>query len=292
VTVDAPAPTSPPQLDLLGNEEIVELLLRAEQRVIPAVRAATDAICAAADLVAAALLAGGRVVLVGAGSSGRLAVAEAAELPGTFGLPTERIVTVLAGARGSLAGTDWDEDDTHAAGADVSEVGLGPTDVVIAVAASGRTPYTLAVAQAARAAGAPVVSVVTVPHSPLAALCRVSVEVCVGDEVLRGSTRLSAGTAQKIALNAVTTVAMTRAGRVHGDLMVDVVPANAKLRARSAGIVAEIAGCSAADAWTALEACAWNARAAVLHLAAGLAPREALERAAAHPSLRAALDAG
>jgi N-acetylmuramic acid 6-phosphate etherase len=279
-----------PQLDLLSDEEIVELLLRAEERVVPAVRAAAGSIAAAAELVAARMLAGGRLVLVGAGSSGRLAVAEAAELPGTFGLPTERIVAVLAGARGSLAGTDWDEDDAGAAVADLAEVAVTAADVVIAVAASGRTPYTLASAQAAIAAGAALIAVVNVPASPLAELAAAVVELPVGAEVLRGSTRLSAGTAQKIALNAITTVAMTRSGRVHGDLMVDVVPANTKLRGRSAGIVAEIAGCPVPEAWAALEACDWNARAAVLHLVAGLAPEQAAQRATAHPSLRAALD--
>lgn len=288
--VDSAGPTSAPQLDLLSNEEIIELLLRAEERVLPAVRAATPAISAAAALVAERMLGGGRLVLVGAGSSGRLALAEAAELPGTFGLPVGRIVAVLAGARGNSAGTDWDEDDTGAAAADLAAVAVAGTDVVIAVAASGRTPYTLTAAHVARAAAAPVIAVVSLPATPLAALAAVAVEVPVGDEVLRGSTRLSAGTAQKVALNAVTTIAMTRAGRVHGDLMVDVVAANAKLRDRCAGIVAEIAGCSAHDARDALEACGWNARAAVVHLVTGLPPAQAAERAGAHVSLRAALD--
>jgi N-acetylmuramic acid 6-phosphate etherase len=291
VTPDPPDPGSAPQLDLLTDEEIIKLLLRAEERVVPAVRNATAAICAGAELVAARLLDRGRVVLVGAGSSGRLAVAEAAELPGTFGLPGDRVVGVLAGAGRSLAGTDWDEDDADAAAADFAAVGVTAADVVIAVAASGRTPYTLTVARAAQEAGAPVIAVVTVSASPLAALAAVAIEVPVGDEVLRGSTRLTAGTAQKIALNALTTIAMTRAGRVHGNLMVDVVAANAKLRERSAGIVAQIAGCSVDAARHALATCDWNARAAVLHLVAGLSPEQAAQRAAAHPSLRAALDA-
>ncbi len=291
MTADASGREPAPQLDLLRNEEIVELLLQAEERVVPAVRTASANICAAAELIAARLLDGGRLVLVGAGSSGRLAVAEAAELPGTFGLPTERIVAVLAGARSSLAGTDWDEDDATAATADLAAVELSAADVVVAVAASGRTPYTLTAAHSALASGAALIAVVTAPASPLAELAAVAVVVPVGDEVLRGSTRLTAGTAQKIALNAMSTVAMTRAGRVHGNLMVDVVAANAKLRERSAGIVAEISGCPPAAAWAGLEACDWNARAAVLHLVAGLAPHEATQRAAAHVSLRDALAA-
>jgi N-acetylmuramic acid 6-phosphate etherase len=126
--------------------------------------------------------------------------------------------------------------------------------------------------------------------SPLAHVATAAVELAVGDEVLRGSTRLTAGTAQKIALNTLTTAAMASAGRVHGDLMIDVVPANAKLRDRAAGIVAEIAGCPVADAAAALSACGNDARAAVLHLVRGLAPEAATELAAAHPSLRAALE--
>ncbi|MCU1656867.1 MAG: sugar isomerase [Pseudonocardiales bacterium] len=290
--VDRPSPTGAPQLDLLEAAEIVELLLRAEERVVPAVRAATPRIAAAAELLAGCIRSGGRVVLVGAGTSGRLAVSEAGELPGTFGLPPARFIGVMAGGgQHSLAGTDYDEDDADAARRDLEKVGLTPADIVIAVAASGRTPYTLAAAEAARAAGAQVIAVVNAAGSPLAALASTAVEVPVGDEVLRGSTRLTAGTAQKITLNALTTIAMTRAGRVHGDLMVDVVAANAKLRERSAAIVAEIAGSTVAAAWDALEACRWNGRAAVLHLSLGLAPDEAAARAAAHESLRAALQA-
>jgi N-acetylmuramic acid 6-phosphate etherase len=132
--------------------------------------------------------------------------------------------------------------------------------------------------------------VVNTPGSPLSQLANLAIEVPVGPEVLRGSTRLSAGSAQKVALNALTTTAMTLLGRVHGDVMVDVVPANAKLRERAAGIAAEIAGVSIVDARAALAACDWNTRAAVLHLVASLAPDEAIARAARHATLQAALN--
>jgi N-acetylmuramic acid 6-phosphate etherase len=124
----------------------------------------------------------------------------------------------------------------------------------------------------------------------LARLADLAVEVPVGPEVLRGSTRLSAGSAQKVTLNALTTTAMTLLGRVHGDVMVDVVPANAKLRERAAGIAAEIAGSSIVDARAALAACDWNTRAAVLHLVGGLKPDEAIARAAQHATLQDALN--
>ena len=276
-----------PHLDQLPADQVVFLLLDAEQRVVPIVRAATPDIVRGAELIADRMHGGGRLVFVGAGTSGRIALTEAAELPGTFGLPDGRVVTRIAGG---AAGTDWDEDDTEQATRHLAELALVSGDVLVAVAASGSTPYTLAIADAARTLDVDVVAVVNTNGSPLARLATVAIEVVVGAEVLRGSTRLSAGTAQKIALNALTTTAMNLLGRVHGDVMVDVVPANAKLRGRATGIVTEIAGCSTDDAHAALVACEWNARAAILHLVGGLPPDIARQQAAAHRTLRAALD--
>jgi N-acetylmuramic acid 6-phosphate etherase len=281
-------PDARPALDALPVAAVVARLLDAEARVVPSARAAGADLSRAAALVARTVVAGGRLVFTGAGTSGRLAAAEAAELPGTFGIPTAQCCAVIAGAD-TEAIDDTAEDDDEGGAAGIRVLDLGAGDLVVAVAASGRTPYTLAAAQAARDAGAAVVAVVAASGSPLAALADVAVELLVGDEVLRGSTRLTAGTAQKVALNALTTAGMAAAGRVHDDLMIDVVPANAKLRDRLAGIVAEIAGCSAVDAAAALAACAGNGRAAVLQLALGLEPADAVRRAAAHTSLRAAL---
>lgn len=276
-----------PQLDTLPTAEIVRLLLAAESRVVPAVGERTDAIVAAAELLARRWRDGGRLVFAGAGTSGRIAAAEAAELPGTFGLDRSRVVARVAGGSTS---TDSAEDDVDAAQRDSAQIGFTDADVLIAVAASGSTPYTLALADAARAAGAAVVAVTNVSTSALAGRAHVSVAVTVGAEVLRDSTRLTAGTAQKVTLNAITTAAMVRAGRVHGDLMVDVQPANAKLRVRAAGIIAELAGCDEQTAADALAACDDNPRAAVLHLVRGLEPRDAIVTATHHESLRAALD--
>lgn len=274
-----------PDLDLLTTREVVEVLLDGEQRVVPAVRAQATAIADGAELIAARLRVGGRLLFAGAGTSGRIAVAEAAELPGTFGLDRS---LVLARVAGGVESSDDCEDDLAGARADLAELAITDRDVLVAVAASGTTPYTACLAHAARALHAAVIAVVNAPASPLAALADVAVEAVVGEEVLRGSTRLSSGTAQKIALNALTTAAMARLGRVHGDLMVDVVAANAKLRARSAGIVAEIAGCSPEDAGDALARCG-SARAAVVHLVLGLPPAAAQARAAQHVTLRDAL---
>jgi N-acetylmuramic acid 6-phosphate etherase len=276
-----------PQLDELPPEQVVALLLDAERRVVPAVRDATEQIVHAAELIANRMRDGGRLIFVGAGTSGRIALTEAAELPGTFGLPDGQVVVRVAGGP---AGTDWDEDDTAQASTHLAELALVPGDVLVAVAASGSTPYTLGLAEAATTLGVDVVAVVNTSGSPLARLAKVAIELVVGAEVLRGSTRLSAGSAQKLALNALTTTAMNLMGRVHGDVMVDVVAANTKLRGRAVGIVAEIAGCPDDAARAGLVACDWNARAAVLHLVGGLSPDSARLRASEHRTLRAALN--
>jgi N-acetylmuramic acid 6-phosphate etherase len=278
-----------PELDTLPPEQVVGLLLAAEERVVPAVRGATAQVVAAARLVADAVLAGGRLVFAGAGTSGRLAVLEAAELPGTFGLARERVTALLAGGA-SRSGADEDEDDAAAGQADVAALRLGPGDVLVAAAVSGTTPYTVAAAQEAGRAGARVVAVLARAGSPLSAAATVTVLLDVGPEVLRGSTRLSAGTAQKVAMDAITTTAMALAGRVHGDQMIDVVPANLKLRDRVADIVADVSGCSPEQARSALEECAWDARAAVVRLRLRLDPDAAHARAAAARTLRAALE--
>ena len=253
---------------------------------MPAVRGQTDQIAAAAELIADRMRAGGRLLFAGAGTSGRLAMAEAAELPGTFGLDRSQVESRVAGGVDS---TDNDEDDLALAGADEASLAMTAADVLVAVAASGRTPYTLALAAAANRAGTAVIAVVTTTARPLAAAADVAIEVTVGPEVLRDSTRLTAGTAQKIALNALTTAAMVRFGRVHGDLMVDVVAANSKLRQRVAGIVADLAGCSPEVAGAAVEACGGNARAAVVHLVLGLPPADAVAHAGRFITLRDAL---
>ena len=277
-----------PELDELPTTAVIDLLLDAEARVVPAVRAAAPELAKAVQVLHGAIVSGGRLIFTGAGTSGRLAAAEAAELPGTFGIDAARCIPHIAGADSPVI-DDAAEDDAESGAAGIRVLDLGPADVVIAVAASGRTLFTLAAAHEAVGAGAQVIAVVNATATPLAAVATASVEIVVGDEVLRGSTRLTAGSAQKIALNTLTTAAMARAGRVHGAFMIDMVAANAKLRDRAAGIVAEIARCSPADARDALSACDGNARAAVLHVVLGLAPDEAIARAAAHDSLRSAL---
>jgi N-acetylmuramic acid 6-phosphate etherase len=281
-------------LDLLGPADLVDRLLAGHERAAVVVREAAADVGRAAELLAGRFLAGGRVLLIGAGTSGRLAAMEAAELPGTFGIAPERVVARVAGAGPDHpAGADGAEDDADLGRSDVEAFGATGADVVVAVAASGTTPYTLAAAEAARSAGSAVIAVVNVVTSPLAALADIAVEVPTGPEVVIGSTRLAAGTAQKLVLNTLTTAAMVRAGRVHDRFMVDVVPANAKLARRVADLVAESCGVPLETATAALARCGNQPRVAIVHLLTGLPPQEAAARAAAHRTVReAAASAG
>lgn len=278
-------------LDALSSAGLVDEILRGQDHVLGAVRAARVRLVAAVDLMTSTYQAGGRIILVGAGTSGRLAMMEAAEVSGTFGIPTSRIAARLAGAGVDQPfGTDTAEDDEELGRADVDSLGVGPQDVVVAVAASGTTPYTFAAAEASRRAGAALITVTTVDRSPLAALADVAIEVPTGPEVVSGSTRLAAGTAQKLVLNTMTTASMARSGHVHGRFMVDIVPANTKLMQRAAGIVAASCGVPDEVALTVLHECGDDVRTAIVHLVTGLLPAEAASLAAAHRTVREALE--
>src|SRR5579875_2804858 len=180
-----------PELDRLPIEDVLGLLLDAEARVLPALRRALPELAKAAALLHAAAVGGGRLAFAGAGTSGRLAAAEAAELPGTFGLPAARCLALVAGAAGPVVDDSAEDDAVDGAG-QVEAAGLGPGDVLVAVAASGRTPFTVAAAECALAAGTPVIAVVNAESTPLAKLATVAVEAVTGEEVLRGSSRLTA----------------------------------------------------------------------------------------------------
>lgn len=279
-------------LDVLSTEQAVRAVLAGQARVAEAVAAAQPQLVRATELLVSRYSAGGRLLLLGAGTSGRLAVQEAAELPGTYGTPAERVqARVAGGGAGQLVGTDAAEDDVARGRADVDELAAGATDVLIAVSASGRTPYTRAAAELARQRGTAVIAVTNVVGCELAGLAEVAIEVPVGEEVVAGSTRLAAGTAQKLVLNTLTTTAMIRLGHVHGRHMVDVVAANDKLRRRVADMVADSAGCAEPAAWQALERCGWNARAAIVHLVTGREPAEAASLATGHRTVREAIAA-
>jgi N-acetylmuramic acid 6-phosphate etherase len=278
-------------LDLLGPAELVDTIIAGQEHVQAVVRAAGPDLARAAQLVAGAFVAGGRIVLVGAGTSGRLAAMEAAELPGTFGVAAERVLARVAGSSPERpGGTDDAEDDADLGRADIAALAAGDGDVVIAVTASGTTPYTLAAAAAARSAGAAVIAVVNAEGTPLVDIAAVVIEAPTGPEVVVGSTRLAAGSAQKLVLNTLTTAAMVLAGRVHDRFMVDVVPANAKLVRRVTDMVAQACEVDADTAATALDRCGRDPRVAMVHLLTGVPAEEAARLAATHRTVRGAVE--
>lgn len=247
-------------------------VLAAQQAALSALAPAIPAIAAVAGAGAAALAAGHRMAYAGAGSSGLMALADALELPGTFGIAPDRVPVLFAGgAQALLSMAGAVEDDLDAAAAEVGRLALGPGDVVICLAASGGTPTTLAVVQAARAAGATVAGFANVAGSPLLTLAHLPVLLDTGAEIVSGSTRMGAGTAQKAALNLMSVLVGIRLGHVHDGYMVNVLADNAKLRDRAAGIVAAVAAVDAATARTALAATEGAVKPAVL-VARGLSP--------------------
>jgi N-acetylmuramic acid 6-phosphate etherase len=240
--------------DRWPSEESLAAMLDSQFAAFAAARDALPALAKAAKAAAARLSDGsGRLIYTGAGASGRLAVQDGVELHPTFGWPNERLVYLLAGGDAALVhSVEGAEDDGEAGGAAVAELRPGRDDVLVAVAASGTTAYTRAAQAMARRAGALTVGLANNPEAPLLAEAEIAVLLRTGPEFLAGSTRMAAGTAQKIALNLFSTQLMIELGRVYQGLMVNVAPANAKLVARSHRIVQAIAGCgpdAAADAW-------------------------------------------
>jgi N-acetylmuramic acid 6-phosphate etherase len=259
------------ELDLRSTRDLVRLLNEADATVPDAVAAAGDALATAIDAIAERLLRGGRLIYAGAGTSGALAALDAAECSTTFGSPPGEVVAVVADR-------DADEDDRAAATTALLELALRPEDCVVAVSASGRTPFVLAALEAARGAGALSVAVAGVRGSRAAALAEHEVVVAVGPEVVAGSTRLKAGTAQKLVLNTISTVTMIRLGRTYGGLMIGVAPGNEKLRQRARRNVVLASGAPEERVDEALEAAAGDARVALVSLLAGVDAAAARER--------------
>lgn len=257
-------------LDLLSAAELVRLML-AEDATVPAVvAAAVDEITAAVDLIVERMERGGRLIYLGAGTPGRLGFGDAVECGPTFGLAEGQVSAVIAGGEAALSGaSEGDEDDTEAGARDLLATGVGPLDTVVAISASGRTPYVLAAIAQARAIGAATVGVVCVAASPLAGAVDIAIEVVTGAEVIAGSTRLKAASAQKLVLHTLSTSVMVRLGRVFGTYMVDVRADNDKLRRRQQRIVAQATGASEGAAEAALAAAGGRGRVAVVALLIG-----------------------
>ncbi|MBL0767956.1 N-acetylmuramic acid 6-phosphate etherase [Sphingopyxis sp. DHUNG17] len=274
-------------IDRWPTERAVEAMLDGQVAAVEAIRGQAAAIAAAADAAAARLGRSGRLVYAGAGTSGRIAVQDGVELGPTFNWPADRLVYLMAGGMTALADSaEGAEDDADDARRRVHDAAIGPGDVVIAIAASGRTPFTVAVVEAARAAGALTIGVANNPDTPLLEAAEFPVLAATGAELVAGSTRMKAGTAQKTIANLLSTAIMLRLGRVYRGLMVDMVISNDKLLQRARGIVATLAGCGADAAADALERAGRDIKRAVL-VARGLPPRDAEALLAAHDGILA-----
>ena len=277
--------------DTRATSELVELMNR-EDRIVPdAVAGVRDELAAAIDAIVEQLRNGGRLVYVGAGSSGRIAAVDAAECESTFSTPPRLVVAVVAGgAHASPLEQEAAEDDRAAGREAMRELEIGRNDAVVGISASGRTPYVLGAIETAAEHGATTIGVASVQSSELARIADHEIPVVVGPEFLTGSTRLKAGSAQKLVLNAISTISMIRLGKTFGNLMVDVNATNEKLRARVLRIVETATGVSGSRAEAALVSADGNAKVAIVSLLAGIDADGARARlAASEGSIRAAL---
>jgi N-acetylmuramic acid 6-phosphate etherase len=280
-------------IDRWPTETAVTAMLDGQIAAVQALTSQSGAIAAAVDAAAARLIAGGRLVYVGAGTSGRIAVQDGVELTPTYSWPGDRMVFLLAGGTGALIeSVEGAEDDADAARAEIAAAGVGPTDVVIGVAASGRTPYTVAAIEAGRAAGALTIGIANNAGTVLLTAAEHAILADTGSEAVAGSTRMKAGTAQKVALNLLSTAIMLRLGRVYDGLMVNMRVSNIKLAGRANAIVRDVTGVSAEAAAAALVS-ADNDIAQAILIARGMdaaAAGDALTRH--HHNLRAAIEIG
>lgn len=284
-------------LDSWGTADMVEAMWDGQMSAVAAVRSALPAIAAAVDAAAARLgdpcfNQTGRIAYVGAGTSGRLGVQDGSELPPTFSWPFERVVFQMAGGPGALLrSAEGAEDDAAKGTGEIDGHNIGKSDVVIGLAASGGTPYTVAAITRARDRGAVTIGIASNPDSALLRAAEHPILTDTGPEVIAGSTRMKAGTAHKVVLNLLSSGIMVRLGRVHGGIMVDMKPSNAKLQTRAVGIVAHIAKCSHEQAQTAFTAAGGDIKLGVL-LALGVEKSLAQQLlATANGHLRRAIEA-
>ena len=262
-------------LDLQPPEAIVRILADAQVEAARSIGGAADEIVRAADVAAQRLSGGGRLVYAAAGSSALMALADALELPGTFGIARDRIVVLLAGGQASLTDlAGGPEDDADQAKRDIAAADVSNKDCVIAVSASGSTPYAVGALEEAKGRGASTIAIANNAGAPLIARADVGIVLPTPPEVIAGSTRMGAGTAQKIALNMMSTLMAIHLGHVHDGYMVNLNPDNLKLKGRAARIVAAISGCPEAEAASWLEKSNGSVKAAIL-MAAGAASRDA-----------------
>ncbi|MFN2449509.1 MAG: N-acetylmuramic acid 6-phosphate etherase [Candidatus Baltobacteraceae bacterium] len=251
------------ELDILASADLTALLASEQQQALDAVRAVSASIADAVDCIAARLRAGGVLHYVGAGTSGRLGFLDASEMPPTFGTPPRLVCAHIAGGREALTRAIEGAEDDASAGAAEMRDHVTPADAVAGLSASGGAPFVVSALESARAAGAWTLGVANVPGSALTRDADLGILLDTGPEPLTGSTRLKAGTAQKILLNTLSTAIMIRLGKVHGNLMVDVVATNAKLRDRALRLVRTLTGAPEPQARALLQAAGGSVKVAV-----------------------------
>ncbi len=264
-------------IDVRSITEILRMIHREDASVAKAVSAALPAIARAVDAIAGALQSGGHVFYVGAGTSGRLATLDAAELPPTFGISPRMVQAVIAGGRRALTNAvEGAEDDRSQGAKDLKARGLTAKDAVVGIAASGGTPYVLGALEFAKRKGAMTIGITSNPRTPISQVARISIVTPTGPEVITGSTRMKAGTAQKLVLNMLSTATMIRLGRVYDNWMFGVAMTNRKLQARGLRILMEASGTDVAESTRALRQSGHNLGAALIMLKTGASARQAL----------------
>src|SRR5947199_957505 len=275
-------------IDLIPIERVLKIINAEDARAAGAVAAAIPNIAKVVELAVNAIRTGGRVIYVGAGTSGRIAALDAAECPPTFSAPVEWVQAVMAGGAKALTrAIEGGEDDREKAASDLKSKKLTTNDVVIGVAASGSTPYTLAALEFAMDKGAKTVAVVCAENTPMSKTADLTVCTAVGPEVITGSTRINAGTAQKLVLNMISTAVMIRLGMTYSNWMINVSMTNSKLRQRGIQMLEEILGVKPDEAARLVEASGGKLKVAVLMGATGCGRKEAEQRLdEAHGNLR------
>lgn len=278
-------------LDALSTLDLVHRFNQQDTLVAEAVKATLPDVASAVDAADEALKSGGRIIYMGAGTSGRLGVLDASECPPTFGVPHGLVVGLIAGGPGALLkAVEGAEDNAQLGEDDLIALNLVPQDLVVGLAASGRTPYVIGGLKYARKTGCTTVAISCNPDSPIAQEADIAISPVVGPEALTGSTRLKSGTAQKLVLNMISTGAMVKFGKVYQNLMVDMKATNIKLMDRACRMVVEATGIARAEAETLLRQTDFDVKPAILMALSGLNADAAREKLAAHQGfLRAAL---
>lgn len=263
-------------IDNLSTLEMLKVINAEDQKVALAVGQQLPAIAETVDVITRAFAAGGRLIYCGAGTSGRLGILDASECPPTYGTPHEMVVGLIAGGKTAiLQAVENAEDSPQMGEQDLRNLNLNAHDVVVGIAASGRTPYVIGALKYARSIGAKVAAIACNRGSEIGKLADIAIEPLVGPEIVTGSSRMKAGTAQKLILNMLTTGAMIRSGKVFGNLMVDVEATNAKLLQRQVNIVVQATECAPEQAEAALNACQRHCKTAIVMILADVSAAEA-----------------